>query len=176
MSIEMDVYLIPFYITVAIIGALSVLLVSSLQAHAANTNLTNVTFEGTAMSTVDALPGHQSHQAVVVLPARLDGKLWVGTISWTSSKPVELRLLYDYNFNLKTDAAHGKPITTQLTLQRPGQVGISLIKPTNVITTGGNYFAGSVPFIAKAVALHNIQGIPFTANYAVDAVAKPLTK
>ena len=71
----MNVYLVPFYITIAVTGALSILLVSSLQTHAANTNSTNVTFEGTAMSTVDALPGHQMHQAVVVLPARLDGKV-----------------------------------------------------------------------------------------------------
>jgi hypothetical protein len=51
-----------------------------------------------------------------------------------------------------------------------------LIKPTNIITSGGNYFAGSMPFTAKAVALHNIAGVPFTATYAVDAVAKEMTK
>jgi hypothetical protein len=139
-------------------------------------NETFVTFEGTQESTQDALPGHQMHQAIVVLPARVDGDLWVGTISWVSSKPVELRLLYDYNFNLHPDAKHGVPPTTLFQLGKQGQVAISLIKPTNVITTGGTYYAGSMQFVAKAVALHNILGIPFTATYAVDAVAKPMTK
>lgn len=149
------------------------------QAHAqiqTQSNETSVTFTSTAMSTHDALPNHFMHQAVVVLPARHDGALWVGTISWVSSKPVELRLLYDYDFNLHPDAAHGTPPVTQFELNKVGQVAISLIKPTNVITTGGNYFAGTESFVAKAVALHNILGVPFTATYAVDAVAKPVTK
>ena len=139
-------------------------------------NQTEVTFTGTAMSTMDALPGHSHHQAVVVLPARHDGALWVGTVSWVSSKPVELRLLYDYNFNLHPDAAHGTPPITQFQLNRIGDVAIALIKPTNVITTGGNYFAGTEPFVAKAVALHNILGVPFTVTYSVDATPKPVTK
>ena len=150
--------------------------VADVQSQSANNTTSTVTFEGTAESTHDALPGHFMHQAIVVLPARVDDKLWVGTISWTSSKPVELRLLYDYNFNLHPDSLHGTPAITQFQLNKTGEVAIALIKPTNVITTGGNYFAGSMPFTAKAVALHNIQGVPFTATYAVDAVAKDMTK
>ncbi len=139
-------------------------------------NETSVTFTGTAESTSDALPGHSMHQAIVVLPARHDGDMWVGTISWVSSKPVELRLLYDYNYNLHPDVLHGIPPITQFQLGKVGEVAIALIKPTNVITTGGAYYAGTEPFVAKAVALHNIQGVPFTATYAVDAAAKPVTK
>lgn len=139
-------------------------------------NETSVTFTATAESTHDALPGHFMHQAVIVLPARHDGDLWVGTISWVASKPVELRLLYDYNFNLHPDAAHGAPPNTQFQLGQTGNVAISLIKPPNIITSGGQYFAGSMPFVAKAVALHNINGTEFTATYSVDAVAKPVTK
>jgi len=41
-------------------------------------NGTSVTFTGTTESTQDALPGHSMHQAVVVLPARHDGGMWVG--------------------------------------------------------------------------------------------------
>jgi hypothetical protein len=138
---------------------------------------TSVTFEGTAMSSVDALPGHQAHQAVIVLPARLDGKLWVGTLSWTASKPVEVRLLYDY-IPIQTDAAHGKPITTQLNLDKPGQVAISLIRPVNqgLNSTAASFNAGSLNFAAKAVAFHTITGIKFTVTYAVDAVAKNMTR
>jgi type I restriction-modification system DNA methylase subunit len=45
---------------------------------------TNFTAQKTATSTVDTLPGHQGHQAVIALPQRTDGKIWVGTLSWTS--------------------------------------------------------------------------------------------
>ncbi|HEU4823785.1 MAG TPA: hypothetical protein VFS97_10210, partial [Nitrososphaeraceae archaeon] len=62
---------------------------------------TNFTVQKTATSTVDTLPGHQMHQAVVVLPQRTDGKIWVGTLSWSASKPVEVRLLQNYDANIK---------------------------------------------------------------------------
>jgi hypothetical protein len=62
-----------------------------------------VTLQGTGISTMDTLPSHEHHQAVVVLPVRTDGKIWVGTISWTASKPVEVRLLYDYNSTVPPD-------------------------------------------------------------------------
>lgn len=173
-------------ISMATLGTFSAIC-AGVQPSSALTNTTTstttaVTFEGTAMSTVDALPGHQGHQSVIVLPVRADGKIWVGTLSWTASKPVEARLLYDYDSSLKTDAIHGKPITAPLafTTEVPhlpvGEVAIALIKPTNIITSGGTYYAGSIPFVAKAVALHNINGTRFTVTYAVDATAKPLTK
>lgn len=141
-----------------------------------------VTFEGTAMSTVDALPGHQGHQAVIVLPAREDGRIWVGTISWTASKPVELRLLYDYNSTLKTDAIHGKPVTAPLafTAEAPhlpiGEVAISLIKQFNGPAVAPSFNSGSTSFVAKAVAFHTINGTHFTVTYAVDATAKQPTR
>jgi hypothetical protein len=143
---------------------------------------TAVSFERTAMSSVDALIGHQAHQAVVVLPPRTDGKLWVGTISWTASKPVELRLLYDYNSGLTTDAIHGKPVTAPLavTTEMPhipiGEVAISLIKPFNGPATVSSSDSGSMSFVAKAVAFHTINGTRFTVTYAVDATPKQMTQ
>ncbi|HET9807917.1 MAG TPA: hypothetical protein VFP49_13525, partial [Nitrososphaeraceae archaeon] len=62
---------------------------------------TNFTAQKTAISTVDTLPGHEMQQAVVVLPQRTDGKIWVGTLSWSASKPVEVRLLQNYDANVK---------------------------------------------------------------------------
>lgn len=141
-----------------------------------------VVTESTAESHVDALPGHQSHQVVVVLPLREDGKLWSGTISWTSSKPVELRLLYDYNSSLVADAAHGRPITAPLgfTSESPpvpiGEVAIALIKPFNVSPVVSSFDSGSMPFIAKGVAIHNVNGTKFTVAYAVDATAVAMNK
>src|ERR687898_474262 len=66
------------------------------QTETTSMTATNFTAQKTATSTVDTLPGHQMHQAVVVLPQRTDGKIWVGTLSWSASKPVEVRLLQNY--------------------------------------------------------------------------------
>jgi hypothetical protein len=153
--------------------ALSSMLGANAQATSAmsatlSTNAT-VTLQGTAMSTVDTLPGHEHHQAVVVLPARTDGKIWVGTISWTASKPVEVRLLYDYNSTVTPDAIHGKPATAAF---GTGEAAISLIKPLNSGAEAASFNSGSLTFAAKQAAFHTIDGTPFTVTYAVDAVAK----
>ncbi len=161
-----------------ILVTIGLVLSNIMSVYAVSSNTTSVTTEGTAMSTVDALPGHQAHQAVVILPYRSDGKLWVGTLSWTSSKPVEVRLLYDYNSSVPTDLAHGRPVTTALgfTSEQPpvpiGQVAISLIKPYNGPPIVSSFNSGTMPFVAKAVALHSVNGTKFTATYAVDATAK----
>jgi hypothetical protein len=148
----------------------------------ARTQTDTVTTESTAMSHVDALIGHQAHQAVVVLPVRHDSKLWVGTVSWTASKPVELRLLYDYNSSLITDLNHGRPVTAPLGLSSEvphepiGEVAISLIKPFNGPPVVSSFDSGTMPFVAKAVAFHTIDGTKFTVTYAVDAKAKQMNK
>lgn len=129
----------------------------------------SVTLQGTGISTVDTLPGHEHHQAVVVLPARTDGKIWVGTISWTASKPVEVRLLYAYNSTVTPDAIHGKPATAPF---GTGEAAISLIKPLNSGAEAASFNSGSLTFAAEQVAFHTIDGTPFTVTYAVDAVAK----
>ena len=162
----------------AAIMALGTFSATSTNAQQTSGSATTVTFERTAMSSVDALIGHQGHQAVVVLPPREDGKLWVGYISWTASKPVELRLLYDYNSSLTTDAIHGKPVTAPLavTTEVPhipiGEVAISLIKPFNAPAVVSSFDSGSMGFVGKAVAFHTINCTRFTVTYAIDASAK----
>lgn len=141
-----------------------------------------VTAEGTAMSQHDQLPGHYMHQAVVILPIRSDHKLWVGTVSWTASKPIEVRLLYDYNTTLTTDLAHGQPVTAPegFSAESPpvpiGRVAISLIKVFQGPPVVSSFDAGSLPFVAKGVAFHSVNGTKFTVTYAVDAVAKPMNR
>jgi hypothetical protein len=133
---------------------------------------TNFTAQKTAMSIVDALPGHEGHQAVIVVPQRTDGKIWVGTLSWTASKPVEVRLLHDYDTSVTPDTAHGKPVTAPFA---QGESAISLILATNGAATLASYYSGSLNFAANQVAFHTIGGIPFTVTYTVDAEAKSLT-
>lgn len=142
------------------------------QTEMTSSTATNFTVQKTATSTVDALPGHQGHQAVIVVPQRTDGKIWVGTISWTASKPVEVRLLHDYDTSVTPDAAHGKPVTAPF---GNGETAISLILGTNGAATLASYYSGSLNFAADQVAFHTIGGIPFTVTYTVDAEAKSPT-
>jgi hypothetical protein len=142
------------------------------QTEMTSTTATNFTVQKTGTSTVDALPGHQGHQAVIVVPQRTDGKIWVGTLSWTASKPVEVRLLHDYDTSVTPDTAHGKPVTAPF---GNGESAISLILGTNGAATLASYYSGSLNFAADQVAFHTIGGIPFTVTYTVDAEAKSLS-
>jgi hypothetical protein len=139
------------------------------QAEITSATATNFTAQKTAISTVDTLPGHQMHQAVVVLPQRTDGEVWVGTISWSASKPVELRLLQNYNTSVTADPAHGKPVTAPFS---NGESAISLLLASNGAATVPSYYSGSMNFAASQVAFHTLGGLPFTITYTVDAVAK----
>ena len=139
------------------------------QTETTSSTATNFTVQKTATSTVDALPGHEGHQAVIALPQRADGKIWVGTVSWSASKPVEVRLLQDYDTSIKPDAAHGKPVTAPFA---DGESAISLILQSNGAGTVPSYNAGSMDFAASQVGFHTLGGIPFTVTYTVDAEAK----
>src|SRR5215204_304049 len=138
------------------------------------TSMTATTFtaQKTAISTVDSLPGHEMHQAVIVLPQRSDGMVWVGTLSWSCSKPVEVRLLQNYDESVTPDDAHGKPVTAPFA---EGESAISLLLQTNGAGTVPSYNAGSMNFAASQVAFHTLGGVPFTVTYTVDAEAKSLT-
>ena len=142
------------------------------QTETTSMTATNFTAQKTAISTVDTLPGHEMHQAVVVLPQRTDGKIWVGTLSWSASKPVEVRLLQNYDANVRPDAVHGKPVTAPFA---QGESAISLLLQTNGAGTVPSYNAGSMNFAASQVAFHTLGGVPFTVTYTVDAEAKSLT-
>jgi hypothetical protein len=144
------------------------------QNETETTSMTATTFtaQKTAISTVDSLPGHEMHQAVIVLPQRSDGMVWVGTLSWSSSKPVEVRLLQNYDESVTPDDAHGKPVTAPFA---QGESAISLLLQTNGAGTVPSYNAGSINFAASQVAFHTLGGVPFTVTYTVDAEAKSLT-
>jgi hypothetical protein len=142
------------------------------QTETTSMTATNFTAQKTAISTVDSLPGHEMHQAVIVLPQRTDGKIWAGTLSWSSSKPVEVRLLQNYDESVTPDEAHGKPVTAPFA---QGESAISLLLQSNGAGTVPSYNAGSMNFAASQVAFHTLGGVPFTVTYTVDAEAKSLT-
>ncbi|HJT49364.1 MAG TPA: hypothetical protein VJ729_14360 [Nitrososphaeraceae archaeon] len=129
-----------------------------------------VTIQKTAESTVDPAPGHSGHQLVMALPPRDDGKVWVGTVTWTASKPVEIVVLQGYNSTVKPDSEHGSPLTAPI---GPGkEVAISLVKTSS----GTPVPSGSMTFVGNVVGFHTLNGDKFTVTYTLDAVAKQLTQ
>lgn len=127
-----------------------------------------VTIQKTGVSSTDPLPGHSAHQLVMALPPRSDGKVWVGTVTWTASKPVEVVVLQGYNSSVTADAAHGQPLTAPF---GNGAVAISLIK-TN---SGTPIASGSFPFAGNALAFHTLSGAKFTVTYTVSATAREVS-
>ncbi|MFL6462158.1 MAG: hypothetical protein ACJ71J_14670 [Nitrososphaeraceae archaeon] len=129
-----------------------------------------VTIQKTAESTTDPFPGHSAHQLVMALPPRDDGKVWVGTVTWTASKQVEVFVLHGYNSTLKPDASHGSVLTAPVGQGK--EVAISLVKTSS----GTPINSGSMRFVGNAVAFHTLNGAKFTVTYSLDAVAKPLSQ
>ena len=72
----------------------------------------HVTIQNTTTSSQDPLPGHQGWQLAMILPPRPDGKVWLGTVTWSSSKPVDLVVLHAYK-QVSADFAHGVPFTAR---------------------------------------------------------------
>ena len=144
---------------------------SSMQSPSASAaNMTGpITIQKTGVSDTDPLPGHSAHQLVMAIPPRSDGKVWVGTVTWTASKPVEVVVAHGYNSSVTADAAHGQPLTAPF---GKGSVAISLVKTPS----GTPVASGSMPFVGNAIAFHTLNGDKFVVTYSADATAKDLTK
>jgi hypothetical protein len=144
---------------------------SSMQSPAASAANTtgSVTIQKTGVSAPDQLPGHSAHQLVMALPPRGDGKVWVGTVTWTASKPVEVVVLHMYNPSVTADTAHSQPLIAPF---GKGSVAISLVKTPS----GTPVASGSIPFAGNALAFHTLNGDKFVVTYTADATPKRLTK
>jgi hypothetical protein len=111
----------------------------------------------TEKSMQDPLPGHEAHQIVIALPPRDDGKMYSGQVTYSASKPVEVVVLNPFNATA-TDEQHGQPLNAPF---GNGSVAISVMNQFN-----GQYNAGSTTFTGAALALHNINGEPFSVTFA----------
>jgi len=130
----------------------------------------HVTVQNTTTSSQNPLPGHQGDQLAMVLPPRGDGKLWVGTVTWTASKPVDLVVLHAYNHAL-ADVAHGVPFTAKPV---GWGVGLSTVAITIIAAPPNPIPSGTAPFAGSAIAFYTLGGAkpkPFTVTYTVDATA-----
>jgi hypothetical protein len=163
--------IVYFVAVAAVLGLCSILTADLVYGQSTSTpnGVDSFTAQKTAVSKAGTLPIHQSHQTVKVLPARDDGKVWVGTISWASSKPVELELWHSYNSSIGADTEHGQPVTAPYS---NGTVAFTLLK-TN---SGTPLPSGSTNFAGDALSFHTLDGSKFTVAYTVDAVAKELNQ
>lgn len=125
--------------------------------------------------TKTSIPGmNDGHQIVLALPARDDGMVWRGEITWVASKPVEIAVLHRYNDSAvsnQTLTQFGEPLK-----QTFGNVKVAMIlmKPES----GSSYQSGSIPFVGNAVAFHTSGAVgaePFTVTYTVAASSENIT-
>jgi hypothetical protein len=123
-------------------------------------------------------PERNEHlQTVVILPFRIDGSIYKGTLTFTATKPVEVSLSHRIPIDSKTLSRlemqrFGKLFVRQLTAF-PG----NLTSPSRIIPdykgSTSPYFSASIPFVASSVTLRT-NGEPFIAAYEVAAdIVKP---
>lgn len=118
--------------------------------------------QNTSTSIPDPTPGHeQSHQAVIALPPRDDGRLYTGTVTYTSSRPIEVVILQQFNQN-QTTVGGGAGVSTAVPLLTPGQEeAIALIHEFE-----GDQF-DNLNFAGSALTFHSRTNENFTVTYTI---------
>jgi plastocyanin len=114
-----------------------------------------------------------------ILPFRGDGSLYSGVLTYTATAPVEVMILNMQTLNeteqdiLDTlNATAGGEFGSLFTLQLDDQTSLSgsYITPSYA---GSAVPSASIPFVGNAVWLHTIDGTPFSATFAVNALVLP---
>lgn len=122
-------------------------------------------------------PFQATHQIMELLPVREDGKIWSETVTFTASKPVEVHFLQKYSPDYKPNATYGEPYNELLATENFTAFALTRIKDwhdTHLVINGSAISSGTYEFASSGVALHQNDGEPFAATYAVDAEAKDL--
>jgi hypothetical protein len=127
------------------------------------------TWSGVVSSTQDPLLGHEKHTIAMILPPRPDGAVYTGVLTYSASKPVETVVLHAFNLPNSTQVPAGFGSLSVSPFGK-GQVAVSVITPP-VGSSPTN--SASVPFAGNAVALHNLKGAQFVADYTVTATTSP---
>lgn len=151
--------------------------------QSSNTTLPDIiTVQNTSMSVPapNAPINNQSipHQIVVALPIRQDGKIWVGTATFTASKPIEVEVEHKYNPKMIPDVKRGAPLNARW-IDNATRIALStmtIFSNTPVTITNTPISTGSFTFAGSALVFHKTDGQPFTVTYTLDAMAKPLTQ
>ena len=151
-------------------SVLAILMTS--QSAAAQTLVTgdSITLRKTATSVPGIpSPGHEGHQIVMALPPKGDDKIWVGTVSWISSEPIEVGFLIAHNQSAE-DEEHSKVET--LTINNTSN---TILASTNLTGSTPELTFGTTDFAVDQLVFHSTNNTKFTVTFALDAVAKDIT-
>lgn len=161
--------IITTILVLAVVATTTAISLFSQKSGALSIDNETYTAQKTAISNAGKLPIHQTHQVVTVLPPRTDDKVWVGTVTWASSKPIEIEMWHYYNSSIPgVDAAHGNPVLTPFGKDKT--IAFTLLKSAS----GTPLPSGSLNFAASELSFHTLDGSKFTVVYTVDAAAKKL--
>ena len=112
------------------------------------------------VSQPDPIPGHQMHQAVVILPPRNDSKIYSGFLTFTASHPVELIVQHPFNLT-RTAGNNATFIPEPITI--PGQnTALAIL---HEIGQGAQF--DTIPFAGSGLSLHNRAGQNFSVSYSI---------
>lgn len=114
-------------------------------------------------------PGHEDHQIVMALPPKGDDKIWVGTVSWVSSEPIEVGFLIGHNQSAE-DEEHSKAETLKVS-----NTSDTIFASTNLTGSTPELTFGSLDFAVDQLVFHSTDNAKFTVTFAIDAVAKDVT-
>lgn len=140
-------------IIIIVIFAASIISVSSISDQFVDAgSRKKIHFTQTITSSQDPGQGHENHQLSLILSPN-EGTLYAGSMTFTSSKPVQIVVLHEIN----SQEAKG-----QLTWTVDGNTiyGLSLIDL--------NEKSGSFEFTGSALALHSPNSEKFTSTVSVD--------
>ena len=128
-------------------------------------------------------PGDESHGAPI-LPNRPDGTAYVGTVTYSATKPVEVGISHRLHIdnatysNINQEAFgelyssyhHGKGETGT-----PGELSVPSVIVPDYGTAAPPYFSASIPFVGDSVWLRTPHGEPFVAVYEIYAeIVQPM--
>ncbi|MEK6866720.1 MAG: hypothetical protein AABX46_04660, partial [Thermoproteota archaeon] len=142
-------------IVILILGIFTtgILTVSFISDNFVDANSTKkINFTKTMTSSQDPGQGHENHQLALILSPN-EGTLYDGSMTFTSSEPVEIAVLHEINSN----DAKGQPTWT---IDGNTIYAISLIDLKTK--------SGSFEFTGAALALHSLNSKEFTATVSVD--------
>ncbi|MCE9617561.1 MAG: hypothetical protein K8Q88_04290 [Nitrosarchaeum sp.] len=132
------------------IGILTVSLISDNFVDANSTKKIN--FTKTIISSQDPGQGYENHQLALILSPN-EGTLYDGSMTFTSSEPVEIVVLHEINSN----DAKGQPTWT---------IDGNTIYAISIIDLKTK--SGSFEFTGAALALHSLNSKEFTSTVSVD--------
>ena len=140
-------------IVIIVIFATSIISISSTSDQFADAgSRKKIHFTQTITSSQDPGQGHQNHQLALILSPN-DGTLYDGSMTFTSSEPVQIVVLHEIN----SQDAKGQPTWT---VDGNTIYGLSLIDLDEK--------SGSFEFTGSALALHSPTSKKFTTTVSVD--------